>query len=294
MRRIVAENPNAEVSRKGDAFPDQPNVEGEGGPFGDSYRGVLMDKVKSLSDKVADGTATRDEQKEYGLAYSELSRKSVVTLPNGKQHEIDGVNLSELKYPLPTLLSTPGSAQRETVDPTQPSRTRPAPEKILSTAERENIKFRQEANKMLDIMDQHIGETGRVQGMFGEVGAFLGTNEDAVAFKTARSKMRLALQASIKGVPSDRDQQLVDDLLPSLTDPPAVVRTKIDIQRAALNAVDEADRDYFEENNMAIPQALREAEAGQEIRRVTKPSEAAELPPGTLFMTPDGQIRERQ
>ena len=83
----------------------------------------------------------------------------------------------------------------------------------------------------LDTMEQYINESGRVKGLWSMAGAWIGTNEDAIKFDSARNNMKLAAQSIVKGIPSNFDVQTVINTLPALWLPQATNKQRIKVSR---------------------------------------------------------------
>lgn len=85
--------------------------------------------------------------------------------------------------------------------------------------------------RMLDIMEENVGVTGRIRGIQGKVEEFLGTDEQAVAFGTAANQFAIKMQSLVPGIPSDKDQKLVTNIKPGFFLPQEVNLSRIRVGR---------------------------------------------------------------
>src|SRR3989337_2840717 len=63
--------------------------------------------------------------------------------------------------------------------------------------------------EQLDTMDAYVSESGRFKGLWSSLGAWIGSNEEAIKFNTARDNVLLSTQSIIKGIPSNYDAGLI-------------------------------------------------------------------------------------
>lgn len=89
------------------------------------------------------------------------------------------------------------------------------------------------ALEQLDTMEKYINESGRIKGLWSMAGAWIGTNEDAIKFNSARNNLKLAAQSIIKGIPSNYDVESVVDTMAALWLPQATNKIRIKIAREA-------------------------------------------------------------
>lgn len=110
----------------------------------------------------------------------------------------------------------------------------------------------------LDTMETYIGETGRVKGLWSKAGAWIGTNEDAIKFESARNNMKLAAQSIVKGIPSNFDVQTVIDTLPALWLPQAANKQRIKVSREITKNVLYNAISFYKNTNQSFPPQIVE------------------------------------
>lgn len=110
----------------------------------------------------------------------------------------------------------------------------------------------------LDTMEQYVGETGRVKGLWSKAGAWIGTNEDAIKFESARNNMKLAAQSIVKGIPSNFDVQTVIDTLPALWLPQIANKQRIKVSREITKNVLYNAISFYKNTKQAFPSQVVE------------------------------------
>lgn len=152
-----------------------------------------------------------------------------------------------------------------TLPPAIPSRDAGKP---VSEAERSAVTQRLLGRQYLDVMEANLGRTGRIAGLISEGGAWLGIDKNSIEFNKAADAYRLGLRGTLRGQGqiSDQEQGLLDALVPKLTDPEEVVKTKLRIGKTALDYADKGEIDYLRKNGMSIPPQLEQSAAAAAAR----------------------------
>lgn len=107
----------------------------------------------------------------------------------------------------------------------------PAIAQPISQESQEQISQGFNTLRMLDILEENVGETGLLTGVASRLGVALGTDPGAIDFQTARNQLVLQAQALIAGIPSNYDVQLYERTVPQLIAPESVNRRKISTAR---------------------------------------------------------------
>ncbi len=114
----------------------------------------------------------------------------------------------------------------------------------------------------IDIMEKNISESGILDGPISEAQVFLGFNQEAINFDTARTQNISNAQDIIKGIPSNFDVKNFIKTQPKLTLPEIVNRARIGANRRILKQMI-ADRiAFFKFSGFRIPDRVIE-QAGQ-------------------------------
>lgn len=141
------------------------------------------------------------------------------------------------------------------------------------------------------LLEQATGSMGgRV--MDATQAAFGGTNEGSrsiAQLKVIQAGL-MTNMPRMEGPQSDRDVELYREAAGQIGDP-AIPR---EIKKAALDTIRNIQQRYSQRAAGAgAPSAVGVPPAGQAPVKVSSPAEAAALPPGTVFMTPDGRLKRR-
>lgn len=144
------------------------------------------------------------------------------------------------------------------------------PARALTKAERETFEDRRDTLDMLDIMEKTAGDTGRMEGALLSLGKTFGMSERGAAFDVARSRLRLAVQGTLKGIPSDKDQKLIDAIIPNLTDTVQEKRAKFRIIRAAVESAQKGEMDYLRANRVSVSKSLTAGGENKEAAALKK------------------------
>lgn len=89
--------------------------------------------------------------------------------------------------------------------------------KTISKKQQESILGALRLKTVIKTIGENIGASGVVQGFASEAAAFLGVPGDASEFKAASDEAKVAIQALIKGVPSNFDVKSFVKIIPELT-----------------------------------------------------------------------------
>jgi len=85
--------------------------------------------------------------------------------------------------------------------------------------------------EQLDTMDAYVSESGRFKGLWSSLGAWIGSNEEAIKFNTARDNVLLSTQSIIKGIPSNYDAGLIKNVTAALYLPQETNKQRIKTTR---------------------------------------------------------------
>lgn len=126
--------------------------------------------------------------------------------------------------------------------------------------------------KNLNIMEQYVGESGRLKGLWNIAGAWIGTNEDAIAFETARNNIILSQQSIIKGIPSNYDVKININTIAALWLPEKTNRQRIKLTREITKNLLHNSIAFYKNTKQTFPQQIIEQakEFGIDVDKVSK------------------------
>lgn len=129
-----------------------------------------------------------------------------------------------------------------------------APLKPLPKDAQETINAVPGMYRAMDTIEKHVSKSGRVKGIGSKVGAFFGTDKDAIDFNTARSNLRVQGQAIIKGIPSNYDIQSFMETVPNLLAPDVANESRIKFTREVLDDTLKGTISFYQGTGYKIPQ----------------------------------------
>jgi len=103
-----------------------------------------------------------------------------------------------------------------------------SPLKPLPSETQDNLVQGINSLKALRTMRAGFGESGRLKGLLSKGQVFIGENQKAIDFQTAKDNFKLSAQAMIKGIPSNFDVQTVLNTIPDLGLSPEVNKSRAD------------------------------------------------------------------
>lgn len=92
----------------------------------------------------------------------------------------------------------------------------------------------EKSTSLNEIAQFDFTQTGPIEGRLDAFAEFFGVDTDTTRFETLANKLKLSAQSALKGVPSDKDQSILDNTLPRRNLDQAVnrQRTKLQIEAA--------------------------------------------------------------
>ena len=114
----------------------------------------------------------------------------------------------------------------------------------------------------LDIMERNISESGLIDGPISKAQVFLGFNQEAIDFDTARKQLINQAQALIKGIPSNFDVENFIKTMPSLALPESTNLSRIGATRRVTTQLVADTIAFFKFSGSRIPdRIIEQAEA---------------------------------
>jgi hypothetical protein len=128
-----------------------------------------------------------------------------------------------------------------------------------------------------EIANFDFTQTGPIEGRLDAFAEFFGVDTDTTRFETLANKLKLSAQSALKGVPSDKDQSILDNTLPRRNLDQSVNRARTKLQIEAAQGGIRYKISEALANQGRIPSSLVEAARQLNVEPATVGTPAEEL-----------------